>query len=247
MSDDKKNSDDVNATVMMPVQDVGATQIIPPEKSSAEDNIGATSFIAPKPHDVDTTQVFASIDLNESGDLLGSDGATKIMPAVKSSVDIKAGKTGEMEVIPSSQASAFDILLGRTGVVATRQFELKKNKLTIGRSPFNDIIIKSDAVSASHAELERGKGRWILRDIGSINGVSVNGEYGGKGDEFDLSISDQILIGDVVLQLCSPHTIDEMLATPLKGESSNDNKSNYIIAAAVAVAIVAVIAAVLLV
>jgi hypothetical protein len=247
MSDDKKPSDDVNATVMMPAQDLGATQIMPPEKLSSEEEIGATLFITPESDDVDATQVFAAVDLNESGDSLGSDGATKIMPAVKSPVDIKAGKTGEMEVIPSSQASAFDILLGRTGVVATRQFELKKNKLTIGRSPFNDIIIKSDAVSASHAELERGKGRWILRDIGSSNGISVNGEHGGKGDEFDLSISDQILIGDVVLQLCSPHTIDEMLATPLKGESSGDNKRNYIIAAVVAVAIVAVVAAVLLV
>jgi hypothetical protein len=45
----------------------------------------------------------------------------------------------------------------------------------------------------------------------------------------------------VVLQLCSPHTINEMLATPLQAESSGANKSNYIIAAAIAVAVIAAI------
>jgi len=247
MSDDKPDSEDVNATIIMPAQDVGATRIVTPEKVNAKEDVGATVFIKPKSDGAEATQVFASVDLNESGDLLDSDGATKIMPAAKSPVDIKAGKTGEMAVIPSNQASAFDILLGRTGVVTARQFELKKNKLTIGRSPFNDIIIKSDAVSASHAELERAKGRWILRDVGSSNGVSVNGEHGDKGDEFDLSISDQLLIGDVVLQLCSPHTIDEILATPLKTESLAANKSSYIIALAVTVVIVAIVAIILLV
>jgi hypothetical protein len=38
-----------------------------------------------------------------------------------------------------------------------------------------------------------------------------------------------------------------MLATPLKGESLGANKSNYIIAVAVTVAIVAVVAVILLV
>jgi hypothetical protein len=247
MSEDKKNSDDVNATLIMPAQDVDSTRIIPPKELNAVDDIGATVFIAPQPDELGATQVFAPVDLGESDNSLDSDGATKVMPVAKPSVDIKTGKTGEMDVVPSSQASAFDILLGRTGVVAARQFELKKNKLTIGRSPFNDIIIKSDSVSASHAELERGKGRWVLRDIGSSNGVSVNGEHGGQGDEFDLSISDQILIGDVVLQLCSPHTIDEMLAVPWQAESSGANKSNYIIAGVVAVAIVAIAAVILLV
>ena len=142
---------------------------------------------------------------------------------------VKAGKTGEMDAVPSSQASSFDVLLGRSGVVEGRQFELKKNKLTIGRSPFNDIIIKSDSVSASHAELKRGKGQWILRDVGSVNGISVNGEYGGQGDEFDLAVSDQILIGDVILQLCSPHTIDEMLAVPLMLKSARSDNKLYII------------------
>jgi hypothetical protein len=244
MSEDKKNSDDVNATLIMPAQDVASTRIIPPKELDAVDDIGATVFITPE---LGATQVFAPVDLGESDNSLDSDGATKVMPVAKPSVDIKVGKTGEMDVVPSSQASAFDILLGRTGVVTARQFELKKNKLTIGRSPFNDIIIKSDSVSASHAELERGKGRWVLRDIGSSNGVSVNGEHGGQGDEFDLSISDQILIGDVVLQLCSPHTIDEMLAVPWQAESSGANKSNYIIAGVVAVVIVAIAAVILLV
>jgi pSer/pThr/pTyr-binding forkhead associated (FHA) protein len=123
--------------------------------------------------------------------------------------------------------------------VEGKQFELKKNKLTIGRSPFNDIIIKSASVSASHAELKRGKGCWVLRDIGSVNGISVNGEYGIQGDEFDLSISDQILIGDAVLQLCSPHTIDEISAKPLLLNQARSYKKLYIavgfITAAVAV------------
>jgi hypothetical protein len=245
MSDNKTNTDDVNATVMMPAQDVGKTQIITPSESNIEDDIGATVFIK-SDDDVGAPQFFTPIELSEADDSLVVDDATKVMNVVKSTVVTNADETGEMDTLPLSQASAFDILLGRTGIVTARQFELKKKKLTIGRSPFNDIIIKSDSVSASHAELQRIKGRWILRDIGSVNGLSVNGEHGGKGDEFDLSISDQILIGDVVLQLCSPHTIDEMLITPLKAEASGINKLNYIIFA-VAVVLAAVAIAILLI
>lgn len=223
MSDDKINSDNVNATMITPAQDIGATRISPSEELNANEDVGATVFIAPEIDDLDATQVFAPVDLGENQDAPVADGATNVMSAVK------AGKTGEMDAVPSSQASSFDILLGRSGVVEGRQFELKKNKLTIGRSPFNDIIIKSDSVSASHAELKRGKGRWILRDIGSVNGISVNGEYGGQGDEFDLAVSDQILIGDAILQLCSPHTIDEMLALPLMLKSARSYNKLYII------------------
>jgi hypothetical protein len=246
MSEDKKNSEDVNATLILPVQDVDATVIVPPQQLRSSEHIDATVFITPQSDKPDVSQELSSINLNKSDEVLVADNVTKVIPVVDESVDISCSKTGEMEIVPATQASAFDVLLGRTGVVTARQFGLKKNKLTIGRSPFNDIIIKSDSVSASHAELIRAKGRWVLRDIGSSNGLSVNGVSGSKGDEFDLAISDQILIGDVILQLCSPHTIDEMLATPLQAESLGVNKAIVVKVAAVVITIVIIAVVVLL-
>jgi hypothetical protein len=59
MSDDKPDSEDVNATIIMPAQDVGATRIVTPEKVNAKEDVGATVFIKPKSDGVGATQVFA--------------------------------------------------------------------------------------------------------------------------------------------------------------------------------------------
>lgn len=50
------------------------------------------------------------------------------------------------------------------------------DRLTIGRSPGNDIVLAEDTqVSRLHAVLENVSGAWLLRDIGSRNGCWVNG------------------------------------------------------------------------
>ncbi|MGV9252439.1 FHA domain-containing protein [Streptomyces sp. NPDC003697] len=47
--------------------------------------------------------------------------------------------------------------------------------LRIGRDPASGLRLTHDTVSRVHAELRRQGGRWILRDLGSTNGTTVNG------------------------------------------------------------------------
>lgn len=47
--------------------------------------------------------------------------------------------------------------------------------LRIGRDPANGLRLSHDTVSRVHAELSVQGGMWVLRDLGSTNGTSVNG------------------------------------------------------------------------
>jgi hypothetical protein len=47
--------------------------------------------------------------------------------------------------------------------------------LRIGRDPANGLRLSHETVSRVHAELRRQGGMWVLRDLGSTNGTSVNG------------------------------------------------------------------------
>lgn len=47
--------------------------------------------------------------------------------------------------------------------------------LRIGRDPANGLRLSHDTVSRVHAELRHQGGMWVLRDLGSTNGTSVNG------------------------------------------------------------------------
>lgn len=47
--------------------------------------------------------------------------------------------------------------------------------LRIGRDPHNGLRLSHDTVSRVHAELAQQAGVWVLRDLGSTNGTTVNG------------------------------------------------------------------------
>jgi len=47
--------------------------------------------------------------------------------------------------------------------------------LRIGRDPANGLRLSHETVSRVHAELSRQGGLWVLRDLGSTNGTTVNG------------------------------------------------------------------------
>ncbi len=68
-----------------------------------------------------------------------------------------------------------------------QQVTMEQTRLTIGRRAQCDIPIKDPAVSGNHAEIEFVGNGYILRDLGSTNGVHVKGrqvkEYAIKGED----------------------------------------------------------------
>ena len=64
----------------------------------------------------------------------------------------------------------------------------------IGRARECDLVLDDPNVSRRHAELRRENGGWAVRDLGSTNGIKVNGRRsaGGRlqpGDEITLGLS----------------------------------------------------------
>lgn len=71
----------------------------------------------------------------------------------------------------------------------------------IGRSTKNDLIIKGEGVSRNHAHIRRIDDRFVLSDLGSVNGVWVNGEQ--ILGPYELADGDGIELGNGVLRFRS--------------------------------------------
>jgi predicted component of type VI protein secretion system len=52
---------------------------------------------------------------------------------------------------------------------------LQKQRLVVGRQPSCDIILRFPNVSSRHCEFRLLNGHWHVRDLGSRNGIKVNG------------------------------------------------------------------------
>jgi pSer/pThr/pTyr-binding forkhead associated (FHA) protein len=77
---------------------------------------------------------------------------------------------------------------------------LDKAVLFFGRHPDCDVRLPgSPKVSRRHCCIAQVNDRWVVRDLGSMNGISVNGERVKR--EADLSAGDELLVGDVAFTL----------------------------------------------
>jgi hypothetical protein len=55
---------------------------------------------------------------------------------------------------------------------------LEAGRLTLGTDPANDLALAADpTLSRLHAVLERYEAGWCVRDLGSRNGIFVNGQH----------------------------------------------------------------------
>ncbi|MEM9195740.1 MAG: FHA domain-containing protein, partial [Myxococcota bacterium] len=63
---------------------------------------------------------------------------------------------------------------------------------TLGRHPENTIQLLDRIVSKEHCHVDLVDGRWVLKDLGSLNGTFVNGE---RVSERVLSHGDEISLG----------------------------------------------------
>ena len=88
---------------------------------------------------------------------------------------------------PPARQGGRALLVGRG-----KRTVLSGNRVLLGRSRDCDVTLDDPNVSRRHAELRREGGTWVVSDLGSTNGVKVNGQ---RVHEHPLSPGDEIVLG----------------------------------------------------
>ncbi len=104
--------------------------------------------------------------------------------------DMEAGVDGQ----PSQKPLRF-VLQYKKGK-RRRFLPLTKEQLTIGRHRSCGLILRDNSVSSCHAAIEFRNGQYMIHDLGSTNGVKVNGQ---KVEKAVLSPGTRIRLGNVAL------------------------------------------------
>lgn len=89
--------------------------------------------------------------------------------------------------------------------VVIKEVQLTKDKTTLGRRPYNDIVIDNLAVSGEHAVLQMTGSDVVLEDLNSTNGTYVNGKAVKKqhlqsGDAIEIGKYKIKFVGDNVAE-----------------------------------------------
>ena len=84
------------------------------------------------------------------------------------------------------------LMLVRRGPNAGSKFLLDKDVTTAGRHPSSDIFLDDITVSRRHVEVLREGNRFLVKDVGSLNGTYVNRE---RVDVAELVSGDEVQIG----------------------------------------------------
>ncbi len=72
-------------------------------------------------------------------------------------------------------APSFRMIL-RSGPNPGKVFPMEKVELFIGRDLSNDVVINDPEISRRHSRLLFSNGAYLLEDLGSTNGTSINGQ-----------------------------------------------------------------------
>ncbi len=94
-----------------------------------------------------------------------------------------------------------------SGGAAGSEHELTKERVTLGRDDSADLTFDDSAMSREHAALELGDEGFRLLDLGSTNGVLVNGA---SVSAADLKHGDRFQLGDHMFQ----YVLEERQRTP---------------------------------
>jgi FhaA, N-terminal domain/FHA domain len=112
----------------------------------------------------------------------GEEGHTMVYSAVREAPKQADAPSHRAEVVTRAVVALDD-----------RRYVLDSARATIGRSRDADCVLRDPNVSRHHAELRRSaSGEWTIADLGSTNGVKVNGRRVGSTR---LKAGDQVTLG----------------------------------------------------
>jgi pSer/pThr/pTyr-binding forkhead associated (FHA) protein len=100
--------------------------------------------------------------------------------------------------VPDAEWTASAMLVVKRGPNAGSRFPLHQAVTSAGRNPRSDIFLDDVTVSRQHAEFRADRGELQVVDIGSLNGVYVNGQ---PIDSAVLTSGDEIQMGKFRLVL----------------------------------------------
>ncbi len=86
-------------------------------------------------------------------------------------------------------------------VVNGKRHELGARTVVLGRSRDADITVDDPNISRKHAEIRREEGAWWIVDLGSTNGVEVNGR---RVDRAKLTGSERLVLGQTDISFEPP-------------------------------------------
>lgn len=113
-------------------------------------------------------------DLGDKTMIMAPGAARKLVSALKAR--LKCSNTGLLGIGPGSE------------------IVLEGGEVTLGRGSENTIALQADGVSRTHARVYAADQGWRIEDLGSTNGIRVNGQ---KVDKADLKHGDRLEIGSV--------------------------------------------------
>lgn len=95
---------------------------------------------------------------------------------------------------------------------------LLKERMTLGRRPYNDIVVDNLAVSGEHAALQAIGNEYYIEDLNSTNGTYINGK---KIKRQILHAGDSIEIGKYTIKYAND-VVDAKTATSAHGKDGDD-------------------------
>ncbi|MFA4944670.1 MAG: PEGA domain-containing protein [Lentisphaeria bacterium] len=80
--------------------------------------------------------------------------------------------------------------------------EVSKDPFIIGREGDNDLVLVMEGISRKHAQITRVDGSFLIADLGSTNGIRINGQA--VAGKVELKPDDRIGIGEAILLVMEP-------------------------------------------
>jgi len=99
---------------------------------------------------------------------------------------------------------------------------LLKERMTLGRRPYNDIVVDNLAVSGEHAALQAIGNEYYIEDLNSTNGTYINGK---KIKRQILHAGDSIEIGKYTIKYAND-VVDAKTATSAHGKDGDDTQGD---------------------
>lgn len=114
---------------------------------------------------------------------------------------------------PAKKAEDLPVLIGIDAPVKGRSFPLRLGECIVGRLEECDVPILDGSVSRQHARLVYSKDRVTVTDLGSANGVFVNGV---RIDMAELAEGDVLKIGGISFDVKMPSALAKKGTAPVR-------------------------------